>query len=322
MSDPSGTDESPPALVLNEVSHAYRMKRRDPKAGTPALRGVSAVFDSGSVTAIMGPNGCGKSTLLKLCAGLYIPSQGSILLEGHKAGSAYARASVGVVFQTPALDEVLTVRENLALHAHMLSGVQNLRNTIEKVAKALGIATHLDERVGSLSGGMKRRVELARVQIVIPKVLLMDEPEAGLDLTSRQELLRSAQLAASSGSCVIIATHNATLANACDRIMMMSNGSLILDSTPENACRALGTRVLYANALIGESHGLSAFTTECTVTNHEETCMIAGSNESIHALSQYLLSRGERVTVGPVDLESVYQSAMCGTHPLSRGSSR
>ncbi|HXA50306.1 MAG TPA: ABC transporter ATP-binding protein, partial [Candidatus Acidoferrum sp.] len=149
--------------------------------------------DKGEIFGLLGPNGGGKSTLFRILSTMMVPTEGSAFVAGHDVARdpAAVRRRVGVVFQTQSLDKALTVEENLRAqgHLHGLSGA-TLRDRMKFAMEKLGIADRRGELVEKLSGGLKRRVEIAKALLHRPQVLLMDEASTGLDPAARREVSR------------------------------------------------------------------------------------------------------------------------------------
>ena len=234
--------ETGPAVVTNKLAVRYGSRE-----AAHALEPTSLTVGDGEWVAILGPNGSGKSTLLKCLATLAKPTSGSIALFGKNPFDsaktlATARAKMGVVFQNGALDELLTARENLALVAACF-GIKDSSPRINAMAETLGVCDRLDDRVGRLSGGLMRRVDLARALLPEPSLLLLDEPTTGLDLDARLKFIETigAQRAERS-LAVVLATHQMDEAEAADRVIMMASGRIVADETPA-ALRARATGI-------------------------------------------------------------------------------
>ena len=191
------------ALEISGVSHSF--------GPTKALDDVSFTIEEGRFSALLGINGAGKTTLFSLITRLYDNVSGTIRVMGHdvrrRPGPALAR--LGVVFQSRALDADLTVRQNLHYHAalHGMNRSQARARTAEMIA-TVGLQDKLDARVSSLSGGQTRRAEIARALMHRPRLLLLDEATAGLDVKSRHEVLALVRkLIKTEGVAALWATH-------------------------------------------------------------------------------------------------------------------
>jgi ABC-2 type transport system ATP-binding protein len=206
-------------------------------ADVQVLRGISFQLQRGEIFGLLGPNGCGKSTTLRILTGLAVPDAGELQLLGEPVapGGRALRKQMGVVFQAPSLDPRLSVRENLQLTAALW---RLPRTTAEqRIAEALAFA-QLGERAHSpvkdLSGGMKRRLELARALLHEPKLLLLDEPTSGLDEPSfRRTWERITRLRRETELSVLLTTHRAEEAALCDRVAVIDGGRIVAQDTPE-----------------------------------------------------------------------------------------
>jgi ABC-2 type transport system ATP-binding protein len=185
----------------------------------------------GGFTVLLGPNGAGKTTLFALITRLYHASEGRIAVFGQefKANPSAALARIGVVFQQPTLDLDLTVEQNLAYHAalHGMSAKSAVPRICDELDR-VGIADRRRDRVRQLSGGQRRRVELARALVHEPSLLLLDEPTAGLDLESRRFLLRHVRhLCADRGLAVLWATHLIEEADDEANVVVLHHGRIL-----------------------------------------------------------------------------------------------
>lgn len=242
------------------------------RGGAAALEPTTLRIEPGEWIALLGPNGSGKSTLLKSLATLARPTSGSVALFGENpfasnAALRAARANLGVVFQNGALDGLLTVRENLRLVAACF-GIDDANGRIERVATTLGVHDRLGDRVGTLSGGLMRRVDLARALLPEPALLLLDEPTTGLDLDSRLRFIETIKNERGGRELtVVLATHQIDEAEAADRVVMMGGGRVIADGSPaELRAGASGLRLTLEGgvpealrASLGEEHADGSF---------------------------------------------------------------
>lgn len=215
------------AIQITEIRHAYGERE--------ALRGVSMEVRQGEAFALLGPNGSGKTTLFKLLSTLMPIQSGSISFLGHDVAEepAAVRSLLGVTFQSPSLDKKLRVEENLSCHGRLYGiGGTDLKKRVAEGLERFGIADRRRDFVESLSGGLQRRVELAKCLMHQPKVLLLDEPSTGLDPTARADLWRALGEAKASGVTVVATTHLLEEAEKADRIAILDEGQLAALDTP------------------------------------------------------------------------------------------
>jgi ABC-2 type transport system ATP-binding protein len=217
------------AITIDRVTHAYGQRR--------AVDNLSLEIAAGEVFAFLGPNGSGKTTLFRVLSTLIPLQQGEVTILGHdiRRETLAVRRQLGVVFQAPSLDKKLTVAENLR-HQGRLYGL----TTAELVARsdellaALGLADRAGDRVETLSGGMRRRVELAKSMLHRPRLLLLDEPSTGLDPAARSDLWQYLrQLRAADGTTIVLTTHLLDEADRADRIAIMHEGRLAALGRPD-----------------------------------------------------------------------------------------
>jgi ABC-2 type transport system ATP-binding protein len=209
------------ALVINNLSHSFGQRK--------ALSDVSLSIDPGTFMVLLGPNGAGKTTLVSLVTGLYNAQQGDIRIFGHsiRRDPLPALADLGVVFQIPTLDLDLTVADNLAYHAalHGLSRAEGLKRSCVELER-LGLAERSHDKVRALSGGLRRRVEIARALLHNPRLLIVDEATAGLDVAGRHMILRHVRFLCRQGLGVLWATHMLDEVEPTDRLAVLHRGSV------------------------------------------------------------------------------------------------
>jgi ABC-2 type transport system ATP-binding protein len=221
-------------------------------AGKAALVDVSFAVDEGSIVALLGPNGGGKTTLFRILATMLPADTGCVRIcdLDVRRDSARVRRAIGVVFQSPSLDRKLTALENLKHHGHLygLRGPE-LRTRAQALLARLGIADRANHRVETLSGGLARRVEIAKGMLPAPRVLLLDEPSTGLDPAARRELWTQLdQLRRNDGVTVLLTTHIMDEAEQCDRVILLDRGHIVADDTPANLRARVGGDVLTISA--------------------------------------------------------------------------
>lgn len=221
-------DPPAPLLMVDNVSKQYGEVR--------ALAGANLQVGRGEFVALLGQNGAGKSTLLQILTGLFAPTGGTVSVLGidlqHHPAAALAR--IGVVFQQPTLDLELSVTANLLFHAD-LHGIarREARRRLAVVLDRVGLAAAGNNPVRNLSGGNRRRVELARALLHEPDLLLMDEPTVGLDPASRRDILQHVHTLALEGRVgVLWTTHLTDEADAADRVIVLHRGRVLYDGAP------------------------------------------------------------------------------------------
>ena len=216
------------ALSFQSVSKTYPAKQ----AGTAAFRALDQVsFDvqEGEFFGLLGPNGAGKTTLISILAGLTRASQGQVLVHGHNVQSDYAAARrlLGVVPQELVFDPFFTVRESLKIQSGYF-GVKKNDAWIDELLDSLGLTDKANANMRQLSGGMKRRVLVAQALVHKPRVIVLDEPTAGVDVELRQTLWQFIAKLNKQGHTVLLTTHYLEEAEAlCGRIAMLKRGQMV-----------------------------------------------------------------------------------------------
>lgn len=228
------------ALTVQSVAHRYGDRE--------ALRDLSLEVRAGEVFALLGPNGSGKTTLFRLISTLAKVQKGQISVFGRSTLSEQpaVRSLLGVVFQSPSLDPKLSVKENICCQA-ALYGIRGklLDERLGEVARQLGIEDRLSTRTEELSGGLKRRVEIAKCILHRPKLMLMDEPSTGLDPASRLDMWHAIKrLQATNGVTIVLTTHLLEEADKADRVAIMDQGRTVAVGKPGELRQALGEQLL------------------------------------------------------------------------------
>ncbi|HEY1983155.1 MAG TPA: ABC transporter ATP-binding protein [Xanthobacteraceae bacterium] len=234
------TNDRAPALLLDNVVKTYGPIR--------AVDGVGLNAFAGEFIALLGPNGAGKSTLFQLLSGLFLPDSGRIEIMGQNmlTNPVPALAKLGIVFQQPTLDLELTVTGNLLFHAG-LHGISRAvaKPRIEKELARLGLTERAHDKAGQLSGGNRRRVELARALLHEPRVLLMDEATVGLDPSSRNDLLTLILTMRRERSVAVLwATHLCDEVSNADRVIVLHRGKILADAPPAQFVSSAGATTI------------------------------------------------------------------------------
>lgn len=200
-----------------------------------AVDHIHLQFEKGTFNAILGPNGAGKSTTISMLIGLKQPTQGDII---YKPGT-----KIGVVFQTSVLDEMLTVRENLTIRARQYKGLKP--NRVSDLIDRLGLSAFQKQKYGTLSGGQKRRVDIARALLHGPDLLFLDEPTTGLDIQTRKSIWDLLyQLQREEGMTVVLTTHYLDEADEADQIYIVDHGKVIAQGSALDIKSQYATNIL------------------------------------------------------------------------------
>ena len=215
---------------------------------TVAVDDITLSVPEGELFGLLGPNGAGKSTLINMCCTLLGPTAGTATVNGHDVHTekSAVRDSIGVVFQETALDEDLTGEENLSFHARLYGlSAGERRERIDEVLALVDLAGVREKRVDEYSGGMKRRLEIARGLLHEPAVLFLDEPTLGLDAGTRRDTWEYIREMNETGVTVVLTTHYMEEADAlCDRVAIVDDGHIVARDTPAALKARLGGEVV------------------------------------------------------------------------------
>lgn len=206
------------------------------RGGNLVLPGLTLDIEVGTVTGLLGPSGCGKTTLIRAIVGVQIVKSGSVEVMGEPAGSPMNRQYVGYVTQSSSVYPDLTIAQNLAYFA---SFYDVPAANVERAMADVGLTERRDSLVGNLSGGQRTRVSLAASLLMDADILLLDEPTVGLDPVLRRDLWRLFHSLAEEGRTLLVSSHVMDEATRCDRILLMREGKIIANETPDGL-RALG----------------------------------------------------------------------------------
>jgi ABC-2 type transport system ATP-binding protein len=331
-----------PAVVVHDLSHVYpALKPRRARGGRSApaahatdraaLEGVSLEVRPGEVFGLLGPNGSGKSTLFRILATV----QQALPPAGAKPGSAAVfgtdihadpagvRAKIGVVFQHPSLDDKLTAAENLRYHG-MLHGItgSTLAERSSAMLASVGLDGRAGERVEAFSGGMRRRVEIAKALLPSPRLLLMDEASTGLDPAAQRDLWATLrERVRDDGLTVLLTTHLMHEAALCDRLAVLSQGRVITVDTPTGLVERVGGQVLevqWDNPVQGGADGvtervlsalgLSPGSPGVTSTNQTLRVEMADAAGAVPRVAELAGDRAASIRVAQPTLEDAYLS--------------
>jgi ABC-2 type transport system ATP-binding protein len=309
VSLPSGTA---PAVEARGVRFTYPARRRGGPA-RPALAGVDFQVAPGEIFGFLGPNGGGKTTLFRILATLARPESGSLRVFGADLATQAreVRRRLGVVFQSPSLDLQLTVRENLVYqgHLHGLAG-RDLAGRIAAGLERFGLTERAGQRAAELSGGLRRRVEIAKALLHEPRLLLLDEPSTGLDPGARRDLWETLESLQAGGVTVLLTTHFMEEGDRCDRLVLLSRGAIVAEGTPVDLKREIGGDVItltgsdpeaLAREIAALHPGLAPEVRDGAVRLERER-----GHELAARLAEALPGRIESVTVARPSLEDVF----------------
>jgi ABC-2 type transport system ATP-binding protein len=213
------------------------------RGGRPVLHGLSATLAAGKVTGLLGPSGCGKTTLIRSIVGVQKVAGGRVTVLGQAAGSAPLRRRVAYVTQAPSVYADLTVTENLRYFARVIGASTE---TIAEALAAVDLAREGDRMVGTLSGGQRSRVSLACALLGRPDVLVLDEPTVGLDPVLRRDLWELFHRLADDGATLLVSSHVMDEASRCDRLLLMREGRIVADTTPDELRTRTGEQEMEA----------------------------------------------------------------------------
>jgi ABC-2 type transport system ATP-binding protein len=246
LAPPAQPDELSANSIISVRDLVHRYQDRT------ALNGVSFEVRPAELFGLLGPNGSGKTTLFRILSTLMVPTSGSATIAGLDAvrQPGALRRHIGVVFQAQSVDPKLTAYENLWHQGHLygLRG-RGLKTRIHEILARIGLLDRSADRVETFSGGMQRRIELAKGLLHHPEVLLLDEPTTGLDPGARHDLWQYLQiLRDQEGVSVIVTTHLMEEAEHCDRLAILNEGNLVALGTPEALTREIGGDVILLEA--------------------------------------------------------------------------
>jgi ABC-2 type transport system ATP-binding protein len=298
------------AVEVRDLRHRYGDRE--------ALKGISFSVARGEIFGLLGPNGGGKTTLFRILSTLTVPTEGSAAIFGSALGRSPGqealreiRGQIGVVFQAFSLDKQLTVTENLRHQGHLygLSGAA-LKSRIDEVLERFRLSDRCRDRVATLSGGLCRRVELAKGLLHRPGLLLLDEPATGLDPGARYDLWEYLEALRKQDSVTILATtHILEEAEHCDRIGILSRGELVALDTPNALKATIGGDVLSIETSAPEelARGIrEKFGEGATVVDASVRLERPEAHRFLPSLIESFAGQISAVTVGKPTLEDVF----------------
>ena len=302
-----------PAISFQSVSKTYSNPNRQAGPAVNALDDVSFDIEQGEFFGLLGPNGAGKTSLISILAGLSRASSGQIIVHGYNVLSDYAaaRRSLGVVPQELVFDPFFSVREALRIQSGYF-GIKNNDAWIDELLASLGLADKADANMRQLSGGMKRRVLVAQALVHKPKVIVLDEPTAGVDVELRQTLWQFIAKLNKQGCTVLLTTHYLEEAEAlCSRIAMLKQGKVVALADTSELLRAASSNVLRFKI---DSDLPSDLASKARITGR----IVQFPAHTAAEIEQYLAAVrqaglvAEDVEIRKADLEDVFLDVMSG----------
>lgn len=228
-------------IEVQDLEHTFN--------GFAAVRGISFTVKRGEIFSFLGPNGAGKSTTINILTTLLPLQKGTVRVAGYDVAreSGRVRGAIGIVFQEDVLDRDLTVWETMEFHGRLYSIPRDeRRRRIDDLLRVVELGPKRDERTKNLSGGMKRRLQIARGLMTRPEVLFLDEPTQGLDPQTRMRMWEYIRQVNQSGTTIFLTTHYMEEADMLsDWISIIDGGKIITSGTPEELKNALGEDVIY-----------------------------------------------------------------------------
>ncbi|MDI6817373.1 MAG: ATP-binding cassette domain-containing protein [Actinomycetota bacterium] len=295
----------PTIIEVNKLAKDYN--------GHSAVKGISFTVERGEIFGFLGPNGAGKTTTISMLCTLLRPTSGSATVAGYDIikNRLAVRQSIGLVFQDPSLDERLTALENLKFHG-MIYGIPRAERAhrIDEVLELVELSGRRHDLVRTFSGGMKRRLEIARGLMHRPRVLFLDEPTLGLDPQTRHHIWDYInQLRVDEGLTIFLTTHYMDEAEHCARIAIIDNGELIAIDTPEKLKLQVGSDVI---VLITDDNARAAaeiqekFDVEAKEVNGELSLQVEAGEHFMPALIKGLESKVTSMSLRKPTLEDVF----------------
>ncbi len=296
---------SSPIIQIRGMTHRYGVRT--------ALNDVSFDVRPAELFGLLGPNGSGKTTLFRILSTLMVPTSGTATIAGLDAvrQAGELRRRIGVVFQAQSVDPKLTARENLWHQGHLygLRGPQ-LKTRIDEILTRVGLLDRANDRVETFSGGMQRRIELAKGLLHHPEVLLLDEPTTGLDPGARRDLWQYlAILRDQEHVSVVVTTHLMEEAERCDRLAILNQGTLVALGTPESLTREIGGDVILLEArepqrLAGQIR--SRFHVDATVMDKHVRLEIENGHRFVPDVVEAFPGEIQALSVSKPTLEDVF----------------
>ena len=226
-------------MMNKQTSAVFVDDLRVVRGSREVLPGISLSVPPGQVVGLLGPSGGGKTTLLRSIVGVQVIAGGTVTVLGEPAGSPGLRSRVGYVTQEPSVYGDLTVRANLTYFAALVGAP---RDAVERVIEEVDLTSRADTRVERLAGGERSRVSLGAALVGSPELLILDEPTVGLDPVLRRDLWELFHTLADAGATLLVSSHVMDEATRCDRLLLLRDGYLLADDTPDGLLARTGAR--------------------------------------------------------------------------------
>lgn len=301
-----------------------QLVKRYRKAQQNAVDGINFAVRTGELFALLGPNGAGKTTTVSILTTTLAPTSGSVRIAGFDArrDPAAVRRQIGIIFQNPSLDMNLSGEENVRLHA-ILYGLYpyrpsyrlmpaKYRQQISDMAAVLGMESDIFKSVRTLSGGMRRKLEIIRALMHHPRVLFLDEPTTGLDVASRRSLWAYlAEIRQRDETTIVLTTHYLDEVEAADRILILSHGRVVAQGSPSAVKAQLGGESLEIDA--GDREGLRRELIQLGMRFHEDgRFVVYPEGRSTYELIRRLNTPLTVMRMRQTSLEEVYLRILAG----------
>ncbi len=258
----------PPILDIHSLTKTYTSKIS--KQNKEALKGVSLQIEKGSIFGLLGPNGAGKSTLINIIAGLVNKTSGKVIINDFDLDKdpEKVRASIGIVPQEVVIDPFFNVYQTLEYYAGYY-GIRKGQRRTDEILKALNLSDKADANPRRLSGGMKRRLLVAKALVHNPPIIILDEPTAGVDVELRTQLWDYVRELNKKGATILLTTHYLEEAEElCDRIAVINHGQIIANDTTANLKSKLGVKHIIFK-FDSQIHGGLDFLSNCGIARQD-----------------------------------------------------
>ena len=297
--------DSSPVIAVRDLVHRYENR--------PALNGVSFDVRPAELFGLLGPNGSGKTTMFRILSTLMVPVGGRAIILGHDATKdpSQLRREIGVVFQAQSIDLKLTAAENLRHQGH-LYGLRGavLRTRIAEILERVGLSNRARDKAETFSGGMQRRLELAKGLLHGPRVLLLDEPTTGLDPGARRDLWQYLRILRDEEQVtVLVTTHLMEEAERCDRLAILHEGKLVGLGTPAELKREIGGDVIVLETRDPESLAMrirARFEVEVRIVDHQLRIEKENGHRFVTSIVEAFPGVVDAVSIAKPSLEDVF----------------